>query len=135
MLGLTPPVPWGLVAAAIIAVCVTAGGWYVIHGLRAADRAEVEQLAAVAERNAEAARRERQQAALSARLTEEATRTGAERERRLRSRLDALRGAYDDATQDDGADAGVCPVHCELRWESNEDGAGGGAAPVPAHAS
>ena len=135
MFGYSPPVPWGLVAAAVIAVCVTAGGWYVIHGLRKADAEEIRQLAAVAERNAKAAHAERQHAALSARLTQEATQAGVERERRLQTRLRALQGVLDDAKADADIDAGVCPVHCELRWESGEDGSAGGASAVPADAS
>ena len=39
-----PMPPFGLMAGAVIAIVVAASGWYIISGLRAADRAEIESL-------------------------------------------------------------------------------------------
>ena len=101
MLGLTPPVPWGLVAAAVIAVCVTASGWYVIHGMRKADAEEIRQLAHVAEQNRAQAARERAHAASWAANAEKAAREQAEAHRRTQGRLDALREMWDAKPEDD----------------------------------
>ena len=123
MLPFAPPVPWGLVAAAVIAVCVTAGGWYTIHGIRKADAVEIQQLAAVAEANRAAAARERAQAALSGRLREEATREHAETQKTTEAALARLQAQWDARPSDD-----PCRL-CRFSWA--EDGAEGGGPPLP----
>ena len=65
--GLTPPIPWGLLAGAVIAVCVVGSGAYLVHLKGAAAAVEVEALARVAETNRQALASQR---ALAARRDE-----------------------------------------------------------------
>ena len=118
-----PPIPWGLVAAAVISVCVAGSGWYVIHQIRKADAIEIQQLAAVAEANRAAAQRERAQAALSGRLREEATREHAEAQKSLQGDLARLQAQWDARPDDD-----PCRL-CQLTFTT--DGGEGSPPAVP----
>ena len=88
-----PPVPWGLLAAAVIAVCVAASGWYVIHQIRKGDAAEIAALADVANRNADAVQREKALKAALAAKNETLALAQGQREKALEGRLAALREA------------------------------------------
>ena len=130
---LTPNV-FQLGALTLVLVLVSGTVLYVVHGLRAADRAEIESLATVADHNAEQVRRERASAARYAAIAQEAGEQRSARERSLQRQLDALRAAQEatpNETNDADPDGAVCPVHCELRWRP-QDGGGGGALGVPA---
>ena len=132
--GLTPPIPWGLLAAAVIAVCVVGSGAYLVHLKGQAAAVEVEAMADVARRNAEAAALSKSLSGIQQQEAAKAAKAGVDREKALQARLRALQSAYDDATENADSDDGVCPVHCVLRWES-EGGGGASGAGVPADAS
>ena len=105
-----PPIPWGLLAALGIAVTVAGSGWYLLHELRRGDAAEIQALADVADRNAEAVRRERASAASYAANASKATKEQADAHRRTQDALDALRAQWDAKATDD-----PCRL-CTLDW-------------------
>ena len=105
-----PPIPWGLLAAAVIAICVTASGWYVIHGMRKGDAAEIAALAAVAARNAEVAHRQQAAANAAQKAAQEASEAVTQSRLEVQRHKAALKEVQDGLAQDDPC------LRCVVVW-------------------
>ena len=110
MLPFGPPVPWGLLAAAVIAVCVTAGGGYVLHQIRKGDAAEIAALAAVATRNAEVAHRRGVAANAAQKAAQDAAAAMAQAQREAARHKAALKEVRDGLAEDDPC------LRCVVVW-------------------
>ena len=116
-----------LILAAAILALLAGSGFYVVHQMRASDRAEIESLTSVAQHNAEQVARERAQAARYAEVARKATDAHGERERALRAQIAALEAAQETSDEEGAEDdpAGECTAGTlVLRWpeDGGEDG-------------
>ena len=110
MIGLTPPIPWGLVAAAVITVVVAGSGWTILHGLRKSDAAEIASLAAVATRNAEVAHRQGVAANAAQKAAQEASEGIAQARLETARHKAALKEVRDGLAEDDPC------LRCTVVW-------------------
>ena len=110
MFGVAPPIPWGLVAAAVITVTLAGSGWYVIHEMRKGDAAEIRALAETTRINAAAAQRESAARLAYAANAKKAAQEQAQAHERTEDALRALQEQWDALPTDD-----PCRL-CSLDW-------------------
>ena len=87
----------------------------VVHDLRRADAREIEQLAAVAQHNADTALRVQANARQAAETATHAAARAKARHKATQAQLRALEEANDDPPS---PDQNICPQTCLLRWSS-----------------